>query len=125
MLVGRAWGFGGGAPNPQAPRPKPISRHANPRPWAFPLLVKFFPRHYTALALLSVQNLIFAILWGSYHYGGASSPFLMWLLVVPLPRQSARLGQSFFQFKQHFASIHILAGRFNRKRLARSSRFDF
>jgi signal transduction histidine kinase/CheY-like chemotaxis protein len=52
--------------------------------WAFPLLVRFFPRHYTALALLSVQNLIFAILWGSYHYGGANSPFLMWLLVVPL-----------------------------------------
>ena len=52
--------------------------------WAFPFLVKFFPRHYTTLALLSVQNLIFAILWGSYHYGGASSPFLMWLLVVPL-----------------------------------------
>ena len=52
--------------------------------WLFPLLVKLFPRHYTALALLSVQNLIFAILWGSYHYGGASSPFLMWLLVVPL-----------------------------------------
>ena len=52
--------------------------------WAFPLLVRFFPRHYTALALLSVQNLIFAILWGSFHYGGASSPFLMWLLVVPL-----------------------------------------
>jgi signal transduction histidine kinase/ActR/RegA family two-component response regulator len=52
--------------------------------WAFPFLVKSFPRHYTTLALLSVQNLIFAILWGSYHYGGASSPFLMWLLVVPL-----------------------------------------
>ncbi|MGL1539749.1 hypothetical protein ACSTHW_23310, partial [Vibrio parahaemolyticus] len=31
-----------------------------------------------------VQNLIFAILWGSFNYGGASSPFLMWLLVVPL-----------------------------------------
>ncbi|HJU31633.1 MAG TPA: ATP-binding protein [Hyphomicrobiaceae bacterium] len=52
--------------------------------WALPFLVKSFPQHYTSLALLSVQNLIFAILWGSYHYGGASSPFLMWLLVVPL-----------------------------------------
>jgi signal transduction histidine kinase/CheY-like chemotaxis protein len=52
--------------------------------WAFPFLVKLLPRHYTVLALLSVQNLIFAILWGSFHYGGASSPFLMWLLVVPL-----------------------------------------
>ena len=52
--------------------------------WVFPLLIKFLPNYYTVLALLSVQNLIFAILWGSYHYGGASSPFLMWLLVVPL-----------------------------------------
>jgi signal transduction histidine kinase/CheY-like chemotaxis protein len=52
--------------------------------WLFPLLIKFLPQYYTVCALLSVQNLIFAILWGSYHYGGASSPFLMWLLVVPL-----------------------------------------
>jgi signal transduction histidine kinase/ActR/RegA family two-component response regulator len=52
--------------------------------WVLPPLVRLFARYYTLLALLSVQNLIFAILWGSYHYGGASSPFLMWLLVVPL-----------------------------------------
>ncbi|MDX2201626.1 MAG: ATP-binding protein [Hyphomicrobiaceae bacterium] len=52
--------------------------------WVFPFLVKLLPQHYTVLALLSVQNLIFAILWGSFNYGGASSPFLMWLLVVPL-----------------------------------------
>ena len=52
--------------------------------WVFPFLVKLLPRYYTTLALLSVQNLIFAILWGSFNYGGASSPFLMWLLVVPL-----------------------------------------
>jgi len=52
--------------------------------WLFPLLVRLFPKYYMVLALLSVQNLIFAILWGSYQYGGASSPFLMWLLVVPL-----------------------------------------
>ena len=52
--------------------------------WLLPPLVRLFTKHYTLLALLSVQNLIFAILWGSYHYGGASSPFLMWLLVVPL-----------------------------------------
>jgi len=52
--------------------------------WLFPFLVKLMPRYYTTLALLSVQNLIFAILWGSFNYGGASSPFLMWLLVVPL-----------------------------------------
>ena len=52
--------------------------------WVFPFLVKLFPRRYDVLALMSVQNLIFTILWGSFHYGGASSPFLMWLLVVPL-----------------------------------------
>ena len=39
---------------------------------------------YNTLAILSVQNLIFAILWGCYHYGGLSSPFLPWLLTVPL-----------------------------------------
>jgi len=52
--------------------------------WLFPLALKLFPRHYQALALLSVFNLSSAILWGSYNYGGASSPFLMWFLVVPL-----------------------------------------
>ncbi len=52
--------------------------------WLFPFLLKLFPRHYSLLAMLSVQNLSFAILWGSYHYGGAQSPFLMWYLVLPL-----------------------------------------
>jgi signal transduction histidine kinase/CheY-like chemotaxis protein len=52
--------------------------------WAFLLAVKFTPVKYETLALFSVQNLIFAILWGSYNYGGGSSPFLMWLLIVPL-----------------------------------------
>jgi len=52
--------------------------------WAFPFALKLFPKHYTALALISVVNLSSAILWGSYHYGGASSPFLMWFLVMPL-----------------------------------------
>ena len=52
--------------------------------WGFLAAIKFLPIKYETLALLSVQNLIFAILWGSYHYGGGSSPFLMWLLIVPL-----------------------------------------
>ncbi len=52
--------------------------------WVFLFAVKFLPVKYESLALLSVQNLIFTILWGSYHYGGGSSPFLMWLLIVPL-----------------------------------------
>ena len=51
--------------------------------WAFPFALKRTGA-YTALALISVQDLIFAVLWGAYHYGGVSSPFLPWLLVVPL-----------------------------------------
>ena len=52
--------------------------------WLFPLALKLFPSHYTALAVISVFNLSSAILWGSYNYGGASSPFLVWFLVMPL-----------------------------------------
>jgi signal transduction histidine kinase/ActR/RegA family two-component response regulator len=52
--------------------------------WLFPFALKVFPNHYTSLAFFSVFNLGFAILWGSYHYGGVNSPFLMWFLVMPL-----------------------------------------
>ncbi len=52
--------------------------------WLFPIALKLAPAHYTSLAFVSVFNLSFAILWGSYHYGGATSPFLMWFLVMPL-----------------------------------------
>ena len=52
--------------------------------WLFPIALKIWPKAYSALAIISVQNLSFAILWGSYHYGGAASPFLMWYLVLPL-----------------------------------------
>lgn len=52
--------------------------------WLFPIALKVLPQYYTGLALLSVFNLSFAILWGAFQYGGASSPFLMWLLIVPL-----------------------------------------
>jgi signal transduction histidine kinase len=36
------------------------------------------------LAPISVQHLGFLILFGSFHYGGASSPFLIWIAVTPL-----------------------------------------
>jgi signal transduction histidine kinase len=65
--------------------------------WLFPPLLRWSVS-YTALAVLSVQNLIFCILWGCYFYGGATSPFLPWLLTVPLlaffylgPAQSSRI----------------------------------
>src|ERR1700732_3064049 len=47
--------------------------------WLFPLALKV-SGHITALSLISVQNLIFITLFGSYNYGGVSSPFLPWLL---------------------------------------------
>ena len=52
--------------------------------WPFLALVKLFPRAYTPLAMASVLNLTFCILWGTYNYGGTSSPFLVWLVLVPL-----------------------------------------
>jgi hypothetical protein len=51
--------------------------------WVFPWLLKFTHR-LTPLALLSVQNLCFITLFGSYNYGGVSSPFLPWFLTAPL-----------------------------------------
>lgn len=52
--------------------------------WPFLALVKMFPRAYTPLAMASVLNLVFTIMWGTYNYGGTSSPFLVWLVLVPL-----------------------------------------
>jgi signal transduction histidine kinase len=39
---------------------------------------------YVPLALLSIQNLIFCIIWGCYYYGGIGSPILPWFITVPL-----------------------------------------
>ncbi|MBO6639708.1 MAG: response regulator [Roseitalea sp.] len=52
--------------------------------WFFPIALHFFPRRYELLAITSVANLNFAILITAYHFGGVSSPLLMWFLVVPL-----------------------------------------
>jgi len=51
--------------------------------WAFPFLLRL-TGWYNVLAVLSIQNLIFAVVWGCYHYGGVSSPFLPWLPTIPL-----------------------------------------
>jgi signal transduction histidine kinase len=51
--------------------------------WIFPFALKYSAR-YELLSYLSIQNLLFAILWGCYYYGGLSSPFLPWLVTVPL-----------------------------------------
>jgi signal transduction histidine kinase len=51
--------------------------------WAYPFALRATGR-YQLLAFLSVQNLIFCVLWACYSYGGVSSPFLPWLLIFPL-----------------------------------------
>ena len=48
--------------------------------WALPFALKF-TRNLQMVALVSVEILAFASLFGSYHYGGVSSPFLPWLIV--------------------------------------------
>ena len=39
--------------------------------WAYPFILRVTGR-YVLLALLSVQNLLFSILWGCYFYGGVT-----------------------------------------------------
>lgn len=51
--------------------------------WALPFALKFGQSLQT-VALLSVFNLTFVTLFGSFHYGGVSSPFLPWLLTAVL-----------------------------------------
>src|SRR3981189_240690 len=51
--------------------------------WIFPFVLRA-GAPYNLLALVSVQNLIFCILWSCYFYGGVTSPTLPWVLVIPL-----------------------------------------
>src|SRR5215475_12253490 len=51
--------------------------------WAFPFLLRAGVP-YNPLALVSIENLIFCILWSCYFYGGVTSPTLAWVLVIPL-----------------------------------------
>jgi signal transduction histidine kinase len=51
--------------------------------WVFPPLLRAGVS-YNPLALVSIQNLIFCILWSCYFYGGVTSPTLAWVLTIPL-----------------------------------------
>ena len=48
--------------------------------WALPFALKA-TKNLQMVALVSVEVLAFASLFGSYYYGGVSSPFLPWLIV--------------------------------------------
>ena len=51
--------------------------------WIFPFALRL-TGHLNLLALLSVQNVSFVVLFLSYYYGGLSSPFLPWLIIMPM-----------------------------------------
>ena len=51
--------------------------------WPFSFVLRL-TGWYVPLAFVSIENLLFCILWGCYHYGGVSSPILPWLITVPL-----------------------------------------
>src|SRR5271170_8520474 len=51
--------------------------------WIFPFVLRA-GAPYNPLALVSIQNLIFCILWSCYFYGGVTSPTLPWVLTIPL-----------------------------------------
>ncbi|WP_395673977.1 sensor histidine kinase [Phenylobacterium sp.] len=51
--------------------------------WALPFVLRA-TKNLQLVALISVQTLAFASLFGSFHYGGVSSPLLPWLLVALL-----------------------------------------
>jgi signal transduction histidine kinase len=51
--------------------------------WTLPFALKYTHK-LQLVALLSVIDLTFVTLYGSYHYGGVSSPFLPWLLTAVL-----------------------------------------
>lgn len=51
--------------------------------WIFPFVLRQTGR-YNTLALVSIQNLMFCILWSCYFYGGVTSPTLPWVLTIPL-----------------------------------------
>lgn len=51
--------------------------------WPFTLALRL-TGWYVPLALLSIENLMFCVFWGSYQYGGVNSPIMPWLVTVPL-----------------------------------------
>jgi signal transduction histidine kinase len=48
--------------------------------WLLPFVLKY-TRNLQVAALISVELLAFTALFGAFHYGGVSSPFLPWLIV--------------------------------------------
>lgn len=54
--------------------------------WIYPFVLRAGTgeRHYRILAFISIQNLAFCVIWACYSFGGLLSPFMPWMLIVPL-----------------------------------------
>jgi signal transduction histidine kinase len=51
--------------------------------WVYPFALRY-TKAYRTLAFISIANLNFCILWACFSYGGIYSPFLPWVLVIPV-----------------------------------------
>ncbi|MGZ8408798.1 MAG: sensor histidine kinase [Hyphomicrobium sp.] len=51
--------------------------------WVYPFALRC-TKAYRPLAFISIANLNFCILWACFSYGGIYSPFLPWVLVIPV-----------------------------------------
>ena len=67
--------------------------------WMFPFALRL-TGSFVCFALLSLQNLAFVVLFTSFHYGGVSSPFLPWLITIPL--------LAFFYLGERKTLLHIV-----------------
>lgn len=80
--------------------------------WLFPVILRRWPQHYSVLSFVSILNLNFAVLWGAYHYGAVSSPFLLWYMLIPL-LAFFYMGGSFRAQVQVFSQIVLGLGSFS------------
>lgn len=83
--------------------------------WIFPVLLKYF-KHYNMLAIFSIQNLMFCIIWSCLMLGGIQSPTVPWVLTIPL-LSFFYLGSSpdirllvLFMFTANFAAFWFISG---------------
>jgi signal transduction histidine kinase len=51
--------------------------------WLFPFLLRAGVP-YNLLVFFSILNLHFVILWNCFHYGGITSPTMIWILIIPI-----------------------------------------
>jgi len=51
--------------------------------WVYPPILRATGR-YKILAIVSIQNVAFCVIWACWSFGGLLAPFLPWILLLPL-----------------------------------------